>query len=85
MENPESLFIHKTGKNKATTSQTERSLFQEYFYSFQHFDSEANIGKPLLRYKSDSYLKQTKINPKRLESYLLDSLWQNLQNLVKFE
>ena len=85
MENPESLFIHRTGKEKASTSQTERSLFQEYFFSFQDLYLGVNVGKPLLRYKSDLELKQTDINTNRFESYLLDSLWKNLQNLVKVE
>ena len=75
MENLESLFRHMTEKNKATTSQTERSLFQEEFYIFQDFDLESNIGNPLLISKSDLDLKRTEINPKILESYLLDSLW----------
>ena len=57
MENPESLFRHRTGKNKATTSQIERSLFQEYFHSFSDVDLGLNITKPLLRSKSDSDLK----------------------------
>ena len=30
-------------------------------------------------------LKKVEINPSRLESYLLYSLWKNLQNLVKTE
>ena len=72
MENPESLFRHKTGKNKATTSQTERSLFKEYFHSFSNVDLGLNITKPLLKSKLDSNLKQIEINPKRIESYLLD-------------
>ena len=48
-------------------------------------DLGLNIIKPLLRYKLDSDLKQTEIKPKTLESYLLDSLWQDLENPVKFE
>ena len=74
MENPELLFRHKTGKNKATSSQTKQSLFQEYFHSFSDVDLGLNITKPLLISKSDTYLKKIEINPKRLESYLLDSL-----------
>ena len=57
MENLESLFRHRTGKNKASTSQTERSLNQEYFHSFQDLNLRLNVGKYLLRSKSDSDLK----------------------------
>ena len=85
VENPESLFRNRNGKNKSSTSHTERYLIQEYFYSFKDLDLELNVGKCLLRSKSYSYLKQTEINPNRLESYLLDSLWLNLQNPLKVE
>ena len=54
MENPENLFRHRIGKNKANTSQTERSLIQEDFYSFQYLNLGLNVGKYLLRYKSNS-------------------------------
>ena len=37
----------------------------------------------LLKSKSESDLKKVEINPSRLESYLIDSLWQNLQNPIK--
>ena len=85
VENRESSFRHRTGKNKATTSQTKRSLFQEYFHGFSYADLGLNITKPLLISKSYEYFKKKEINPKRLESYLLDSLWNNLQNPIKFE
>ena len=41
-----------------------------------HIDPEweVNVGKTLLRTKSESDLKNTEFNPHRLESYLLDSL-----------
>ena len=74
-----------SGKEKVSTSHTERSLFQEEFYSFQDLDLGINVGKYLLRSKSESDLKQTKINPNRFESYLLDSMWHNLQNTIKSE
>ena len=38
-----------------------------------------------MKSKSEYDLKETEINPSRLESYLLDSLWRNLQNYVKTE
>ena len=85
MENPESLFRRRSGKEKASTSQTKRSLFQEEFYSFQELYLGVNVRKSLLRSKSKLDLKQTEINPNRFESYLLDFLWHNLQNTVKSE
>ena len=58
-------------------------MFQEEFYSFQDLELGANVGKYLLRSKSESDLKEIEINPNRFESYLLDSMWHNLQNIVK--
>ena len=54
------------------------------FYASSSQDShidpgwEVNVGKNLLRTKSESDFKNTKFNPRRLESYLLDSLWRDL-------
>ena len=45
----------------------------------------ANFESSLLKSKSKSDLKETKINPSRLESYFLDSLWQNFQYSMKTE
>ena len=69
------------------TSQIEWSFSQtqEEFLSFQDFDLETKFEQSLLRSKSESYLKQLEINPNRLQSYLLDSLWKYLQNTVKIE
>ena len=39
---------------------------------------ESYFKRSLPKSKIDSDLKNTKVNPDRLESYLLDSLWQNL-------
>ena len=41
--------------------------------------------RSLLKSKYESDLKETEINPSRLESYVLDSLWKNLQNSMKTE
>ena len=46
---------------------------------------EVNAGKSLLRTKSESDLKNTAFNPRRLESHLLDSLWRDLQQTTKAE
>ena len=43
------------------------------------------MEKYLLWSKSKSDLKQREINPDIFQSYLLDSLWQNLQNAVNKE
>ena len=39
----------------------------------------------MLNSNSESDLKNTKFNPRRLESYLLDSLWRDLQRSAKVE
>ena len=39
----------------------------------------------MLKYKSESDLKNAEFNPHRLESYLLDSLWRYLQQFAKVE
>ena len=38
-----------------------------------------------MKTKSESDLKDTEFNPRRLESYLLDSLWRDLQQTTKAE
>ena len=52
-----------------------------------HIDPEweVNVGKSLLRTKSESDLKNIEFNPRRLEYYLLDSLWRDLQQATKVE
>ena len=46
---------------------------------------EVNAGKSLLKTKSESDLKNTEFNSRRLESYLLDSLWRDLQHTTNAE
>ena len=46
---------------------------------------EVNVGRSLLKTKSDSALKNTEFNSRILESYLLDSLWRDLQQYAKVE
>ena len=46
---------------------------------------EVDTAKNLLRTKSESDLKNTEFNPRRLEYYLLDSLWRDLQQTTKVE
>ena len=46
---------------------------------------EVDTTKNLLRTKSESDLKNTEFNPRRLESYLLDPLWRDLQQTTKVE
>ena len=38
---------------------------------------EVNVGRSLLKTKSESDIKNTEFNSCRLESYLLDSLWRD--------
>ena len=40
---------------------------------------KTNFEISLLKSKSKSELKNKKLNPNRLDSYLLDSIWKNLQ------
>ena len=83
VENSKSLFRRRSGKEKASTSQTERSLFQEEFYSFQDLDLGLNVGNPMLRYKSDSFLKNTDINRHIFESYLSRFLMEKIAKHCK--
>ena len=46
---------------------------------------ETKFEQYFLRSKYESDLKQVEINPNRLQSYLPNSLWKNLQNTVKAE
>ena len=46
---------------------------------------EVNVGRDLLKTKSESDLKNNDFNSHRLESYLLDTLWRYLQQTTKVE
>ena len=83
MENQKILFRSR-GKEKINISQFGASSSQE-FHSIQDFGWESNFERSLLKSKSEPDLKDTQINPSRLESYLLNSLWQNLQHSLKVE
>jgi len=74
-EDPENLFKRK---NK---EKLDFPLFGASSSQDSHIDPkwEVNVGKNLLKTKSESDLKNTEFNPRRLESYLLDSLWRDLQ------
>ena len=80
-EDPEKLFKRK---NK---EKIDFPLFGASSSRDSHFDPkwEVNVGKNLLKTKSESDLKDTEFNPRRLESYLLDSLWRDLQQTTKAE
>ena len=69
-EDPEKLFKRK---NK---EKIDFPLFGASSSRDSHFDPkwEVNVGKNLLKTKYESDLKDTEFNPRRLESYLLDSL-----------
>ena len=80
-EDPEKLFKRKN-KEKLSFPLFVASSSQD-----SHIDPEweVNAGKNWLRNKSESNLKNTEFNPHRLESYLLDSLWRDLQQTTKVE
>ena len=84
MENLEIFIRHRPCNERISISQTEGSFSQE-FHSFHDFEWETSFQISLLRYKYESDLKQTEINPNRIQSYLLDSLWHNLQDTVNVE
>ena len=81
MEDPKNLLKNKD-KEKINSSQFGASSSQ-YFHSIQESESETSVERLLLKSKSESDLKKVEINPSRLESYLLDSLWRNLQTPIK--
>ena len=83
MEYPEKLF-KKNDKEKidlslfgASSSRDSPSVFDQ--------ELEVHVGKSLLKTKFESDLKNTEFNSRRLESYLLDSLWRDLQQTTKVE
>ena len=78
-EYPEKLFKRKNKENLYFP------LFGASSSQYSHIDPkwEVNVGKNLLKTKSESDLKNTEFNPRRLESYLLDSLWRDLQQTTK--
>ena len=80
-EDPEKLF-KKKNKEKLGFPLFGASSSQD-----SHIDPgwQVNVGKNLLRTKSESNLKNTEFNPRRLESCLLDSLWRDLQQTTKVE
>ena len=83
MENPERLLKNKN-KEKINSSQFGASSSQ-YFHSIQEYEWETGVERLLLKSKSESNLNKVEINPSRLESYLIDSLWKKLQTPIKTE
>ena len=61
----------------ASSSRDSPSIFYQEW--------EVNVGRSLSKTKSESDIKNTEFNSRRLESYLLDSLWSDLQQSAKFE
>ena len=81
LEDPEKLF-KKKDKEKIGFPLFGASSSQD---SPIDLEWEVNVGRSLLKTKTDSDLKNTKFNSCRLESYLLDSLWRDLQQTTKVE
>ena len=79
VENPEKLFRIR-GKEKINISQFGASSSQE-FHNIQDFRWGTNFERSFLKSKSKSDLKETEINPSRLESYFLDSLGKTFKIL----
>ena len=77
MEDPEKLF-KKKDREKVDISLFGASSPQN-FYSIFDQKGEIEIEKGLLKSKSNSDLKNVEFNRRRLEYYLLDSLWRDLQ------
>ena len=80
VENPERLLRNKN-KEKINSSQFGAWSSQN-FHSIQECEWETSVERLLLKSKYESDLKKVEINPSRLESYLIDSLWQNLQTPI---
>ena len=78
-EDPEKLFRRKN-KEKVDFPLFGPSSSQD---SYINPEWGVNTGKNLLRTKYEYDLKNTEFNPRRLESYLLDSLWRDLQQTSK--
>ena len=83
MEDPEKLF-KKKDKEEIDISLFGASSSQD-FHSILNQEWEINVEKGLFKSKSKSDLKNLEFNPHRLESYLLDSLWRDLQQSAKVE
>ena len=83
MEDPEKLF-KKKDKEKIDISLFGASSFQN-FHSIFDRKWEINVEKGLLKSKYESDLKNIEFNAQRLEYYLLDSLWRDLQKFAKVE
>ena len=77
LEDPKKLF-KKKDKEKIDISLFGASSSQ-YFHSIFDQEWEINIENGLLKSKYESDLKNVEFNPRRLEYYLLDSLWRDFQ------
>ena len=83
MEDPERLF-KKKDKEKIDFPLFGESSSQDS-PNICDPEWEVNVGRSFLKTKSESDLKNTEFNSRRLESYLLDSLWRDLQQTTKVE
>ena len=73
VDDPSKLFRNK-GKEQSDIPQLGDTSTQE-FHSIQDSVWETNFEGSLLKSKLESDLRDTELNPSRLDSYLLDSLW----------
>ena len=77
-------MLRSKGKVKINISQFGTSSSQE-FQSIQDLGKEIKFQMSLMKSKYEYDLRKNGITTRRLESYLLDSLWRNLLNYMKSE
>ena len=81
MENPERI-LRSRNKEKVNSSLFGTSSSQD-LHDIPESEWETNVEKVLSKSKLESDLKKVENNPSRLESYLLDALWLDLETSAK--
>ena len=77
MEDPERILRNRN-KEKVNIPHFGASSSQD-LHNIPEYEWETSVERLLSKSKSEFDLKKVEINPSRLESYLLDSLWKNLE------
>ena len=81
VEDPERI-LRNINKEKVNIPQFGASSSQD-LHNILKSEWETSVEILLSKSKSESNLKKFEFNPIRLESYLLESLWKNLQTSMK--
>ena len=81
VENPERILRNRN-KEKVNIPQFGASSSQD-LHNIPESEWEISVERLLSKSKSESDLKKVEINPSRLESYVLESLWKNVLSSVK--